>query len=199
MRKNNSQNSYRQELRERILATAMNEFYTKGIKAVKMDDIAKRLSISKRTLYEIYQNKEELLLEGMKAAEAEFDAHMKAFSFQQSNNVMDILIEFYHYQVTKLAKITPAYYEDLHKYSLITEYLHSKQSERDKPKSVIRISLCRTAKRNPLIFSIWIRMIVVFLVIWPNIGYACLLFSPGRLALIAIRTELFSEISSCWN
>ena len=38
MRKNNSQNSYRQELRERILATAMNEFYTKGIKPVKMDD-----------------------------------------------------------------------------------------------------------------------------------------------------------------
>lgn len=38
MRKNNSQNSYRQELRERILATAMNEFYTKGIKAVKMDE-----------------------------------------------------------------------------------------------------------------------------------------------------------------
>ena len=104
MRKNNSQNSYRQELRERILATAMNEFYTKGIKAVKMDDIAKRLSISKRTLYEIYQNKEELLLEGMKASEAEFDAHMKAFSFQQSSNVMDILIESYHYQVTKLAK-----------------------------------------------------------------------------------------------
>ena len=126
------QTPYRQELRERILATAMNEFYTKGIKAVKMDDIAKRLSISKRTLYEIYQNKEELLLEGMKASEAEFDAHMKAFSFQQSSNVMDILIEFYHYQVTKLAKITPAYYEDLHKYSLITEYLHSKQSERDK-------------------------------------------------------------------
>ena len=136
MRKNNSQNSYRQELRERILATAMNEFYTKGIKAVKMDDIAKRLSISKRTLYEIYQNKEELLLEGMKASEAEFDAHMKAFSFQQSNNVMDILIEFYHYQVTKFAKKTPAYYEDLHKYSLITEYLHSKQSERDKNASL---------------------------------------------------------------
>ena len=69
----------------------------------------------------------------------------------------------------------------------------------NKPKSVIRISLCRTAKRNPLIFSIWTRMIVVFLVIWPNIGYACLLFSPSRLALIAIRTELSSEISSCWN
>ena len=67
------------------------------------------------------------------------------------------------------------------------------------PKSVIRISLCRTAKRNPLIFSIRTRMIVVFLVIGPNIGYACLLFSPGRLALISTRTELSSEISSCWN
>ena len=67
------------------------------------------------------------------------------------------------------------------------------------PKSVIRISLFRTAKRNSLIFSIWTRMIGVFLEIWPNIGYACLLFSPDRLALISTRTELFSEISSCWN
>lgn len=132
MRKNNSQNSYRQELRERILATAMNEFYTKGIKAVKMDDIAKRLSISKRTLYEIYQNKEELLLEGLKASEAEFDAHMKAFSRKRNKNIMDILMEFYNYQITKLAKIAPAFYDDLHKYSAIRQWLYSMQKERDK-------------------------------------------------------------------
>ena len=44
------------------------------------------------------------------------------------------------------------------------------------PKSVIRISRCRTAVRNPLFFSIWIGRIVVFLKTWPNKGCACLLF-----------------------
>ena len=41
-------------------------FAEKGIRAVKMDDIARMLTISKRTLYEIYPNKEELLLECFK-------------------------------------------------------------------------------------------------------------------------------------
>ena len=56
----NSENTYRSELRERILAIATQMFTTRGIRKVKMDDIANRLKISKRTLYEVYQNKEDL-------------------------------------------------------------------------------------------------------------------------------------------
>lgn len=69
MYKNSSQTNYRQQLREKILQTSMAEFMSKGIRAVKMDDIAASLGISKRTLYEIYSNKEELLLEGVKFQE----------------------------------------------------------------------------------------------------------------------------------
>ena len=54
--------TYRQELSENILHTALKLFWKKGIKAVKMDDIAAQMSISKRTLYELYRNKEVLLL-----------------------------------------------------------------------------------------------------------------------------------------
>ena len=103
MNRVSGQTPYRQELRERILKAAMSEFFEKGIKAVKMDDIARRLSISKRTVYGIYSNKEELLLEGMKAAEREFDEHMKHFSEQDNHHVMDILIEFYNYQAHRLS------------------------------------------------------------------------------------------------
>ena len=49
--------AYRQSLRDRILEVAMQAFREKGIKAVKMDDIAASLTISKRTLYEVYENK----------------------------------------------------------------------------------------------------------------------------------------------
>lgn len=53
--------TYRQSLKDKILETSMKMFQEKGIRAVKMDDIANRLSISKRTLYEIYDDKERLL------------------------------------------------------------------------------------------------------------------------------------------
>ena len=59
--KNITPTIYRQELKGKILVTAMSLFKREGIKRVKMDDIAQALSISKRTLYETYENKEQLL------------------------------------------------------------------------------------------------------------------------------------------
>ena len=66
MYKGSSQTCYKLELLNRILKAAMTEFLHKGVKSVKMDDIANTLAISKRTLYEIYSNKEELLLEAVR-------------------------------------------------------------------------------------------------------------------------------------
>ena len=54
MYKTNVTTEYREQLKGRILQSAMHEFRTNGIKQVKMDDIARKLCISKRTLYEIY-------------------------------------------------------------------------------------------------------------------------------------------------
>ena len=58
-------NQYRQELKDRIISYAMPEFYKRGVKAVKMDEISQGLHVSKRTVYEIFGDKEELLLAGM--------------------------------------------------------------------------------------------------------------------------------------
>ncbi|MDE6139912.1 MAG: TetR/AcrR family transcriptional regulator [Alistipes sp.] len=47
--------------KEHILDQVMSMFIAHGIKSVRMDDIARQLSISKRTLYEMFGDKEELL------------------------------------------------------------------------------------------------------------------------------------------
>lgn len=47
--------------KERIVAQAMQMFVSQGIKAVRMDDIAQQLGVSKRTLYELFGDKESLL------------------------------------------------------------------------------------------------------------------------------------------
>ena len=51
MYKTNVTTEYREQLKGRILQSAMHEFRTNGIKQVKMDDIALKLCIYNRTLY----------------------------------------------------------------------------------------------------------------------------------------------------
>lgn len=124
--------AYRQELKRRILKTAIQEFYTNGIKAVKMEHIAHVLSISKRTIYEIYEDKEELLLECIKTSEQEYEEYMNVIKQKKDSNVMDVLIEYYYYQVTKLSKITPIFFDDLQKYEKVVAFIESKRRRRDK-------------------------------------------------------------------
>ena len=51
--------------REIIIAHASKMFIAQGVKAVRMDDIAQELSVSKRTLYELFGDKEELLYQSV--------------------------------------------------------------------------------------------------------------------------------------
>lgn len=49
--------------RKKIVDTALEMFNTRGLRGVTMDDIAQAVHMSKRTLYETFANKEELLAE----------------------------------------------------------------------------------------------------------------------------------------
>ena len=51
--------------REIIIECASKMFVAQGVKAVRMDDIAQELSMSKRTLYELFGDKEELLYQSL--------------------------------------------------------------------------------------------------------------------------------------
>jgi AcrR family transcriptional regulator len=47
--------------KEHIIARAAEMFVEQGIKSVRMDDIASTIGVSKRTLYEMFESKDELL------------------------------------------------------------------------------------------------------------------------------------------
>ena len=130
MHKINVQTEYREQLKDRILNLAMQEFYVNGIKRVKMDDIAKKLVISKRTLYEIYNKKENLLLEGIKMSECLCENHMEKFQQEKTPDVMDILVEFYKVQMERVRMINPLFFVELHKYSKIVSYLNKQHGLR---------------------------------------------------------------------
>ena len=51
--------------KEIIVREAAKMFMAEGVKSVRMDDIARVLSVSKRTLYELFGDKEELIYEAI--------------------------------------------------------------------------------------------------------------------------------------
>ncbi len=130
MNNNNTPTAYRQQLRKRILDVAAQEFRTKGIKSVKMDDIANLLSISKRTLYEIYDNKEQLLMESVREEFQDFDRSMQEVCDNPDLNVIDVVIEFYKLKIRSMSMVVPTYYYDLQKYPDILDWLNSQRSQR---------------------------------------------------------------------
>jgi len=123
-----SVSTYRESLRERILETAMRAFTSRGIKAVKMDDIAHELSISKRTLYELYENKELLLFAGIRQYKARKERELHEL-LAQSRNVIDLILLSYHKKVEESSRIAPAFYSDIERYPTVVSYLEKDREE----------------------------------------------------------------------
>lgn len=132
MYKTNVTTEYREQLKGRILQSAMHEFRTNGIKQVKMDDIARKLGISKRTLYEIYGNKEDLLMEGIKRDEEIFNRHMEMFITEHHGTLMDNFAEYYRYELEQFKYTSLNFFIDLRCYPRVLTYLDELHKARNR-------------------------------------------------------------------
>ncbi len=132
MNKSNTSTAYRKELRQKILTTATAEFRKKGIKAVKMDDIAGILSVSKRTVYEIYDNKEQLLMESVKSEHQSVEMEMDKYVSSGKRHVIDIMLEFYKLKMQSLTGVNPIYYAELRRYPEIIAWLEKQRNNSEK-------------------------------------------------------------------
>lgn len=112
--------AYRRSLHDIIIDAAMEAFSKDGIKAVKMDDVAQHLSISKRTIYELFFNKETLLLEVLKKHKADKERELEEMS-RQCNNVIEMMLKAYYQKINIFKNTNPQFYSDLKKYPSVVE------------------------------------------------------------------------------
>ena len=122
---------YRQSLRDRILDAAMILFAKHGIRAVKMDDVSHALSISKRTLYELYDNKEQVLLEGVKKYRKKRHEEFLQ-EVERSKDVMDIILYIYRIKMEAFQLVNPNFYSDLARYPNILASIERDHDEQHK-------------------------------------------------------------------
>lgn len=103
------------DYRQKIAEKAAQMFLTYGIRAVTMDMLASHMGISKRTIYEIFSDKDELLTVLLKwMAERQNELIKKVFS--ESENVIESIFIYFELMDEHFSSMSPAFKLDMEKY-----------------------------------------------------------------------------------
>jgi len=112
--------------KQKILESALKLFMKYGVKSVSMDDIASKLGLSKKTIYNFIENKKDLIFQVMsafiKADEAEIQKLRK-----DSVDAVDEMIIIAKHVLQFLREMKPSLTYDLQKYHPQTWALIEKQ------------------------------------------------------------------------
>lgn len=109
-------------LHQAIVEQALTMFKTHGIKAVRMDDVAKELKISKRTLYEQFVDKEQLLLECVKLNSVKQKKIYESFAAKASG-IMEFLCYFIKYRLEEFSRYNSLFFTEVIKYKPVKDYI----------------------------------------------------------------------------
>lgn len=154
MSENTRRSASRAELKERIIESAMQAFKTHGIKCITMDDIAASLGISKRTLYEVFANKEMLLEECILKEREETNQYIRTI-LGTSAHVLEVVLKLYLRSIEKFHATHKSFFEDIKKYPKAYELLkNDKNHDSDEVLSFFREGVKQGIFRDDINFAI---------------------------------------------
>jgi AcrR family transcriptional regulator len=103
------------DYRQRILEEAAVMFRTYGIRAVTMDLLARHMGISKRTIYEVFTDKDELL-KGVLKWMTDMQKDLINKTLAESDNVIEAIFRILDIMTEHLRKMSPAFRLDIKRY-----------------------------------------------------------------------------------
>lgn len=125
------------QTKDRILQGALELFLKYGVRSVSMDDIARHLSISKKTIYQYFIDKDDIVTQGcshyMDHTKASFDELVKV-----SKNALDELMRIQNYMRKNMQELNPALLFDLKKYHSKAYHGWLDHKNKDIRESVVR-------------------------------------------------------------
>ena len=114
----NQRQQHSEETKNHVLEFALEQFMRHGVKSVKVDDLATDLGMSKRTLYEMFDDKETLVLECLvqyhERKKIEFH-RMKS----ESENLIETYVRHYLTRIEEVRDLNPKFLEEIRKYERV--------------------------------------------------------------------------------
>ncbi len=105
----------RMEIRDRIIEEATSQFFKYGIRNITMDEMAASVGISKRTLYETFKDKTELVSTCLAALEQKHDK-INYQIISGSANVIEAMFVLMKQGIKMMNSVNPVFFFDLKKY-----------------------------------------------------------------------------------
>lgn len=103
------------EAQKRILTKAHELFMQFGIRGVSMDEVAKDLGISKKTIYQFYEDKDALVEAVIHLETSESQNRCSLFKEKSENALQELFLSM-DMMLALLAKIHPSVIHDIEKY-----------------------------------------------------------------------------------
>ena len=114
--------------KEQIMMTALDLFSQHGIKSVSMDDIARNMGISKRTIYEFFEDKETLLVKGIEYNHKKMKQVLIELE-EGPYSVVEEIILFYEECMKRPRWYNRKFYDDLKRYPKALELNEKNKAE----------------------------------------------------------------------
>ena len=119
-----------EKVRCQIIEYTKHEMYLHGADGLTMDDIAKGMKMSKRTLYQLFSDKEDLLLACAQQRDAHEEARVEEL-MQKSNSVFDFLLATFAVKMHEMEHIHPSFFAEMLKFPRVMQYLEQQSRERE--------------------------------------------------------------------
>lgn len=103
------------EIKNKIISGALKMFTRYGIRSITMDMIAEQMGISKRTIYETFKDKDELLKCCIDSAIIEQKTITEEIK-KNSGNIIEAMIKIVKHNITILNSVNPSFFNDIKKY-----------------------------------------------------------------------------------
>lgn len=124
-------------LNERIIEVAFEQFALNGIKSVTMDEIARHMGISKRTLYENFKDKESLVRDCMNLCSIKGEENREQ-ALKDATNVLELFFLFIENVSVYFKSFNRNFFRDLKKYHPLV-YSDYETSQNQKTGSMIKM------------------------------------------------------------
>ncbi len=179
------------DTKQRILAAAQELFFKYGIRSISMDDIAKHLSISKKTIYSIFKNKDEVVHDLMKHKLKEDEKGFRLLE-KESDNVIEEVFNLMNHLSKVIGQINPCMFYDLQKHHPQTWRLFTEFKESCVLK-MVEDTLERGVKQKLIRPGIDIKILSRMRMEQLEMGFNPVIFPPDKFKLVDVQLSMLDH------
>ncbi len=175
-------------VKEKITELATELFLKAGVRSITMDEVAANSGVSKRTLYENFRDKDDLIRNCLDLLDKKFNSDYEEMS-AKSENTMQLSFNLIKLGVIAINEINPLFFEELKKYHYKTwKEVHSVNIE--KQRSLLMTILKKGINQGVFRNNFNIDVVVVLLIEQLRMLHDHSLFPPGKFS----KQEVFENV-----